>query len=114
MVLGGVAMNRPSARDLAPGPRFFLCVIVSLVLMYFDQKDGWGERLRYGLSAAAYPIQATISPPRRPWSATSGFVRSRDDPREENDSLRKQTRELWPQAMRFEPLAQENARLRGP
>jgi rod shape-determining protein MreC len=113
MVLGGVAMNRPSARDLAPGPRFFLCVIVSLVLMYFDQKDSWGERLRYGLSAAAYPIQATISSPRRLWSATAGFFRSRDDLREENDNLRKQTRELWLQAMRLEALEQENARLRG-
>ncbi|MDQ2640887.1 MAG: hypothetical protein M3Y79_09955, partial [Pseudomonadota bacterium] len=64
MALAGGAMNRPSARDLAPGPRFFFFALISLVLMYFDQKDGWGNRIRYGLQAAAYPIQVTIGSPR--------------------------------------------------
>jgi rod shape-determining protein MreC len=113
MALAGGAMNRPSARDLAPGPRFFLFAVLSLVLMYFDQKDGWGERIRYGLQAAAYPIQVTIGSPGMAWSAASGFLRSRGSLQAENDALREQARELTLRTMRLEALEHENARLRG-
>jgi rod shape-determining protein MreC len=112
MALAGGAMNRPSARDLAPGPRFFLFAIISLVLMYFDQKDGWGNRIRYGLQAAAYPIQVTIGSPRMLWSATSGYLRSRGELERENAVLREQTRQLALQSMRLAALEQENMRLR--
>jgi rod shape-determining protein MreC len=112
MALAGGAMNRPSARDLEPGPRFFLFAVISLVLMYFDQKDGWGDRIRYGLQAAAYPIQVTIGSPRKIWSASSSFFRSRGSLEDENTMLREQTRQLALRAMRLEALEQENARLR--
>lgn len=113
MALAGGAMNRPSARDLAPGPRFFLFAILSLVLMYFDQKDGWGERIRYGLQAAAYPIQVTIGSPGRLWSASREFFRSRGSLREENETLRQRERELALRTLRFDALEAENMRLRG-
>jgi rod shape-determining protein MreC len=113
MALAGGAMNRPSARDLAPGPRFFLFAILSLVLMYFDQKDGWGERIRYGLQAAAYPIQVTIGSPGRLWSASRDFFRTRGSLREENETLRQRERELALRTLRTNALEAENARLRG-
>jgi rod shape-determining protein MreC len=113
MALAGGAMNRPSARDLAPGPRFFLFAVISLVLMYFDQKDGWGERIRYGLQAAAYPIQVTIGSPGMAWSAATGFLRSRGSLQAENEMLREQARELTLRTMRMEALEHENVRLRG-
>jgi rod shape-determining protein MreC len=106
-------MNRPSARDLEAGPRFFLFALLSLVLMYFDQKDGWGERIRYGLQAAAYPIQVAIGSPGKLWSTSSEFFRSRDRLQEENAALRERTRELSLQTMRLAALEYENARLRG-
>ena len=112
MALAGGAMNRPSARDVEPGPRFFLFAVLSLVLMYFDQKDGWGERIRYGLQAAAYPIQVTIGSPRRLWSASTELLRSRASLRDENERLREQTRTLSLRTMRMEALEQENLRLR--
>jgi rod shape-determining protein MreC len=113
MALAGGAMNRPSARDLAPGPRFFLFAVLSLVLMYFDQKDGWGERIRYGLQAAAYPIQVAIGSPGKIWSSSSEFLRSRASLQEENAALRERTRALSAQTMRLTALEHENARLRG-
>src|SRR5688572_23661746 len=113
MALAGGAMNRPSARDLAPGPRFFLFALLSLVLMYFDQKDGWGERIRYGLQAAAYPIQVTIGSPGMAWTAATGFLRSRGSLQAENEMLREQARELTLRTMRMEALEHENVRLRG-
>lgn len=113
MAFAGGGLNQPSARELAPGPRFFLCALVSLVLMYFDQKDGWGDRIRYGLQAAAYPIQVTIGSPRMMWKATSEFFQSRASLRAENDALERQVRELSLRTMRIEALDQENTRLRG-
>ena len=112
MALAGGAMNRLSARDLAPGPRFFLFAIISAVLMYFDQKEGWGDRIRYGLTAAAYPIQVTIGSPGRLWSASSDFFRSRNALRAENQALRERERALALRTLRFEALEAENARLR--
>lgn len=112
MALAGGAMNRPSARDLAPGPRFFLFAILSAVLMYFDQKDGWGDRIRYGLTAAAYPIQVTIGSPGRLWSASSDFFRGRASLRAENQALRERERELALRTLRLEALEAENDRLR--
>jgi rod shape-determining protein MreC len=112
MALAGGAMNRPSARDLAPGPRFVLFAILSLLLMYFDQKDDWGDRIRYGLQAAAYPIQVAIGSPRKLWSSTSEFFRSRAALREENAALRERARELSLRSLRLEALERENERLR--
>lgn len=112
MAVAGGAMNRPSARDLAPGPRFFLFAVLSLVLMYFDQKDGWGERIRYGLQAAAYPIQVAIGSPRLLWNTSSEFFRSRGELSADNEALRAQVRELSLRAIRMDSLEQENSRLR--
>lgn len=113
MAFAGGGLNRPSARDTAPGPRFFICAIVSVVLMYFDQKDGWGERIRYALQAAAYPIQVTIGSPGRLWHAASDLVQTRDSLLAENQRLRNAERELSLRTMRYEALEQENVRLRG-
>ena len=65
MAFAGGGLNRPSARDSAPGPRFFFFAVLSIVLMYFDQRDGWSERIRYALQAAAYPIQVAVGSPRQ-------------------------------------------------
>lgn len=112
MAFAGGGMNRPSARDSAPGPRFFFFAVASLVLMYFDQKDGWGDRIRYGLQAAAYPIQVTVGSPGRLWKAGTELFQTRDALRGENEALRARERDLSLLAMRYEALEQENAELR--
>ena len=112
MAFAGGGMNRPSARDSAPGPRFFFFAVASLVLMYFDQKDGWGDRIRYGLQAAAYPIQVTVGSPGRLWQAANELFQTRDELRGENEALRARERDLSLLAMRYEALEQENAELR--
>ena len=113
MAFAGGGMNTPSARDTAPGGRFFICAMLSLVLMYFDQRDGWGERIRYALQAVAYPIQVTVGSPGRLARATTEFFRTRDSMREEIRTLRQQQRELMLRTQRFESLEHENAQLRG-
>lgn len=105
-------LNSPSARDSAPGPRFFVFAVISIVLMYFDQRDGWGGRIRYALQAAAYPIQVAVGSPRQLWNATTGMFETRDSLRKENAALRERERELALTTMRFQALNEENARLR--
>ncbi len=106
-------MNSPSARESAPGGRFFFCALLSLLLMYFDQKDGWGERIRFALQAVAYPIQVTVGSPGRLASATGEMFRTRASLREENMALLNGNRDLLLRTQQFEALEQENARLRG-
>ncbi len=113
MAFAGGGMNSSSARDSAPGGKFFFFAILSIVLMYFDQRDGWGERIRYALQAVAYPIQVTVGSPGRLWNASTEIFRTRADLREENTALLDKQQELNLRAMRFEALEQENARLRG-
>lgn len=113
MAFAGGGLNRPSARDSAPGPRFFICAVISVVLMYFDQKDSWGERIRYSLQAAAYPIQVAIGLPGRLWHDANDLFQTRESLLAENERLQAAERELSLRTMRYEALEQENARLRG-
>jgi rod shape-determining protein MreC len=112
MAFAGGGLNRPSTRDSAPGPRFFFFAALSVVLMYFDQQEGWSERIRYTLTAVAYPIQIVIGSPGRVWSATAEFFETRASVRAQNEALLKRDRELSLKTMRYEALEQENARLR--
>jgi rod shape-determining protein MreC len=105
-------LTNQSARDSAPGPRFFFFAVLSIVLMYFDQRDGWGGRIRYVLQAAAYPIQVAVGSPRQLWNATTELFETRDSLRRENARLAQRERELALATMRFDALEQENARLR--
>jgi rod shape-determining protein MreC len=86
--------------------------VLSLVLMYFDQKDGWGERIRYALQAVAYPIQVTVGSPRMLWNATAELFETRGSLRAENEALQKQVRDMTLRTQTFEAMAQENAQLR--
>jgi rod shape-determining protein MreC len=113
MAFAGGGLNSPSARDTAPGPRFFLFAVLSVLLMYFDQRDGWSQRIRYVLQAAAYPVQVAVGSPRMLWNATTDLFSTRASLREENAVLKERERELSLTAMRFAALEQENARLRG-
>ncbi len=113
MAFAGGGLNSPSARDTAPGPRFFVFAVLSILLMYFDQRDGWSQRIRYVLQAAAYPVQVAVGSPRMLWDATFDLFRTRSGLREENEQLKNRERDLSLTAMRFAALEQENARLRG-
>lgn len=113
MAFAGGGLNRLSSREAAPGPRFFFFAVLSVVLMYYDQRDGWSERIRYGLQAAAYPVQVAVGSPRTLWRATSEFFRSRNTLQAQNAELTHRDQQLSIATMRNAALEQENARLRG-
>ncbi|RYG62550.1 rod shape-determining protein MreC, partial [bacterium] len=112
MAFVGGGLNRQSGQDSSPGFRFTLFAIVSVVLMYYDQRDGWLAQVRYFMQAAVYPIQVGVATPQVLWNWGSDTLQSRESLQKENESLRERERELAVRAARFEALEKENARLR--
>ena len=112
MAFIGGGLNRPSSRDSAPGPRFAFFAILSIVCMYYDQREGWITSVRYYLQAAVYPVQALVNSPRSVLGWASELVETRDSLRAENTALKTRERELAVAAMRFDALEHENAQLR--
>ncbi|MDR2214840.1 MAG: rod shape-determining protein MreC [Nevskiaceae bacterium] len=113
MAFASGGLNRLSSREPAAGPRFVFFALLSLVLMYYDQKDGWSTQIRYGLQAAVYPIQVAVGSPRKLWRATSEFFTARNELEAQNAQLLARDQQLSIAAMRNAALEQENARLRG-
>src|ERR1700761_3344028 len=102
-----------SARGGSPGFRFTLYAILSIVIMFLDQRGNYLEQVRYGLNIAAYPIQLAVSSPSTAWHWFQEVVETRDALRATNAGLITRNRELELRSMRYEALARENDQLRG-
>jgi rod shape-determining protein MreC len=110
----GVSANRSLAsRGPSPGFRFALYAIMSVTLMFLDQRGEWLRDVRYALQAAAYPIQLAVSSPSAAWRWMSESFQTRDSLRAENAQLLTRQRQLEIRTARYDALARENAELRG-
>jgi rod shape-determining protein MreC len=109
----GTVSGRPLGRGGSPGFRFTFYALLSVVVMYLDQRQHYLERVRYFLQAAAYPIQLLVNSPPAAWRWTQESFQSREVLRAENERLRAQRRDLELRSMRYEALARENGELRG-
>jgi rod shape-determining protein MreC len=109
----GSSVNRPIyGRGPSAGLRFTVYAILSLTLMYLDQRARWSERLRYGLAAAAYPVQVAVNSPAAAWHWLTGSFATRSALRGENQHLHGQVQVLQLALLRQQALEQENAQLR--
>ncbi len=113
MAAFGTAGSRSQARGPSPGFRFTLYAILSIVVMFLDQRHGWLEQARFVLQAAVYPIQLAVSSPSAAWNWMHESFETRDALRAENTRLKGQQRDLELRSMRYEALARENGELRG-
>jgi len=102
-----------SARGGSPGFRFTLYAILSIVIMFLDQKGEYLEQVRYALSIAAQPIEMAVSSPSAAWRWMQESLATRDALKAENTRLITRNRELELRSMRYEALAHENDQLRG-
>jgi rod shape-determining protein MreC len=102
-----------SARGGSPGFRFTLYAILSIIIMFLDQKGEYLERIRYGLSILAQPIEMAVRSPSAAWRWIQESMATRDALRAENTRLITRNRELELRSMRYEALARENDQLRG-
>jgi len=110
----GTAAGRPlTGRGGSPGFRFTLYALLSVVIMYLDQRQHYLERVRYVLQAAAYPVQLAVNSPTAAWRWLRDSLETREALRGENARLRNAQRDLELRSMRYEALARENGELRG-
>jgi rod shape-determining protein MreC len=101
----GTGAGRPlSGRGGSPGFRFTLYALLSVIVMYLDQRAHYLEQVRYALQAAAYPLQLAVNSPPAAWAWLQDTLQTREALQAENARLR---------AMRYEALARENGELRG-
>ena len=109
----GTSVGRPIyGRGPSPGLRFTVYALLSLVLMYLDQRARWSERLRYGLEAAAYPVQVAVNSPAVAWHWLTDSFSTRNALSAQNLRLHTQVQSLQLQLLRERALESENAQLR--
>jgi rod shape-determining protein MreC len=109
----GTGARHLQGRGGSPGFRFTLYALLSIVIMFLDERSHWLENARYFLQAAAYPVQLAVSSPSAAWSWLQQSTATRDELRKEINQLRAQQREVEIRSMRFDALQKENAELRG-
>jgi len=110
----GTGADRPlGGRGGSPGFRFTLYALLSVIVMYLDQRAHYLEQVRYVLQAAAYPLQLAVNSPPAAWRWLKESSQSRATLQAENTRLRAGARDLELRTMRYEALARENGELRG-
>ena len=111
-VFGSGASRSFGGRGPSFGFRFFCYALLSVVLMFYDQKGGWLDTARYGLQAAIYPLQLAVNSPSAAWRWLKESFATRDSLQKEVDALRDQLREQQLITMRQAALQAENTTLR--
>ena len=106
------ASTRSSQGRSAAGLPFTIYACLALLLMYTDQRGQWSQRLRYGLLAAAYPVQMAVNSPVRAWRWMTDSFADRNVLRTEVARLRESQRQLQLANLHLQLLEDENLQLR--
>lgn len=94
------------------GFRLVALVILSIVLMVYDDRSNQLQNVRTALGAAVYPLQILVDAPSRLYSWTIESSTSRNQLELENTRLRIQQRLTQAELQQLTALEAENARLR--
>lgn len=100
-------------RGPSPGLRFFFFALLAIGLMWLDQRQGYLEAVRRGMSMVTYPIQVVVNSPGAFWDWLHDVFATRERLQKENADLKLKLRDADFRIMRFADLEQENLRLRG-
>jgi rod shape-determining protein MreC len=92
--------------------RFIFYALICFGLMWLDERQHYLEKVRFGLSAAAYPVQVMVNSPGAAWGWFSESFATRERLSRENEQLRVRVRDADLRLMRLAALEQENLRLR--
>ena len=111
MVTGRSDPSNPS-RISGLGARTLAFVVLSLVLMVLDHRQGHLERVRGALSVAIYPIQLIVDAPFRVWGWAREGTASRNELQLEIGRLRAERLLTNARLQRLNALEAENQRLR--
>jgi len=111
-VFGSGASRSFGGRGPSFGFRFFCYAVLSVVLMFYDQRGGWLDTARYGLQAAIYPLQLAVNSPSAAWRWLRESFATRESLQLQVDTLREQLRIQQVITLRQSALQAENSRLR--
>ena len=96
----------------ALGLRLLSLIVISILLMYFDQRDNHLDTARKAIGAAVYPVRVLVDAPVRFWSWLGDSTTSRNDIVLELDRLKSKQLLTNARLQKLNALEAENARLR--
>lgn len=96
----------------SPLVRAALLVLLSIVIIAVDHREGHLDRVRQTLSVLAYPVQLLVDLPNAALDRASESLGTRDRLLRENNRLRAERLELSARAQRLASLERENEKLR--
>ena len=111
MVASRESNNNPG-RIPALGLRFLALILVSILLMYVDNRDNHLDAVRSSIGAAVYPLRVIVDAPARLWSWLGESTTSRNDMQLELARLQAERLLTNARLQKLNSLEAENARLR--
>ncbi len=103
--------NTPG-RIPALGLRVLGLIFISILLMYFDNRDNHLDTVRKGIGAAVYPLRVVVDAPVRFWRWLGDSTTSRNDLEQELGRLNAERLVTSARLQKLNALEAENARLR--
>lgn len=105
--------NRSSSgRIPALGLRLLGLIVISILLMYIDNRDNHLDTVRKGIGAAVYPVRVIVDSPVRFWNWLGESITSRNDLDLELGRLKAERLLTNARLQKLNALEAENARLR--
>ena len=104
--------NSNPARIPALGIRVIALIIVSILVMYFDNRENHLDGIRSAIGAAVYPVRLVVDAPVRFWGWLGESTTSRNDLELELGRLKAERLLTNARLQRLTALEAENARLR--
>ena len=92
--------------------RFFICGILSIVLLTLDNSSQYSMKIRSYASLAIAPMYYLVKLPNSFITSTSDYINSQDKLIEQNRVLKDKNLELQGMILQFDAVRQENQRLR--
>ena len=96
----------------ALGAKFLGLIIISILLMYFDNRDNHLDTVRKGISASIYPIEVIVDTPFQIWKWLRESTSSRKDLNENLNTLKLEKLITEGRLQKLNALEAENQRLR--
>ncbi len=111
MVASRESSSNPG-RIPALGLRFLALLVISILLMYFDNRDSHLDAVRKSIGAAVYPLRVVVDAPMRLWSWIGESSKSQNDLQLELGRLKAERLLTNARLQKLNALEAENARLR--
>lgn len=104
--------NSNPGRVPALGIRFLALLVISILLMYFDNRDNHLDAVRTSIGAAMYPLRVIVDAPVRLWDWLGESTTSRSDMQLELARLKAERLLTNARLQKLNSLEAENNRLR--